>query len=96
MTLASPPNRSAKPAAVVFEVEINDMLARGELLGAGNASLVCPLIRVLRPVLICVGVCEHRLFIEDEQTPATESSTLGRQHTVRSALWDLYIGSDAE
>lgn len=43
--------------------------------------LIGPLFRVLRPVLIRVGVREHRLSIEDKQTPATETSTLGRQHT---------------
>src|SRR5262245_33130290 len=72
------------------------MLAWREFLGASNASLVRPLFRVFRPILICVGVCEHRLFIDNEQTPAPESSTLSRQHTVRSALWDLYIGCDTE
>src|SRR5262249_20805569 len=86
----------AEAATVVFEVKINSVLARREFLGANNASLVWPLFRILRPVLICVRVCEHRLSIQDEQTPAAEASTLGRQHTVGPAFRDLNIGSDAE
>ena len=68
----------AEPATVVFEVEINGVLARCEFFGAGDASFVLPLFGVLRSVLISLGVREHRLSIEDEQTPAAETSTLGR------------------
>src|SRR5262249_3952736 len=86
----------AVTATVVGEVERERVLARRERLATADAGLVVVLFRVLGPILVGVGVSEHRLAVEDEQGPAAETSALRRQHALHSALRDLHVSGDAE
>src|SRR6476646_5847544 len=52
----------------------------------------CPaFVLVLCPVLIRIRVGEHGFAVEDEQTPATETPTLRRQHAVGSEHGSVFI-----
>src|SRR5215470_4438782 len=72
------------------------MFARSELLTTCNASLIRPLLRILRSVLIGVCVGEHGLSIEHKQTPAAEAPALRCEYAVSSAFGNVHFGADIE
>src|SRR5580698_63011 len=63
----------ADAAAVVTEVKSDCVLTWSEFFRAGDPRLTPALVRVLRSVLIRVGVSKHRFAVEHEQTPSAET-----------------------
>src|SRR6476646_4094180 len=90
------PAAFTNPATVVGEVEGYSVLARHELLTAGDARLALLLVGILIPVLICEGVSKHRFAIEHEKTPTAEPSTLSHKDTVGPTFRNLHISGDVE
>src|SRR6266540_5659938 len=78
----------AYAGAVVFEVELDGVLAGSKLLLRGDTILV----------LLLVGECvsKFRFTVQEEQSPAAEPSALRDEHAVGPAVRNFHFRRDGE
>src|SRR5262249_42625610 len=75
-------------AAVVFEVDLESVLAGREFFAGGDAVFMLLLVRE--------RVVELRFAVHQKQGEATEASALGNEHSLRAGVRNLDIGRDRE
>src|SRR5262249_8573005 len=78
----------AHAATVVFELELDFVLAGRQLIRGGNLVMVL--------LLVGEGVVEARLAVHDDQSPTAETAADRGEHSGGAFLGDVDIGGHGE